>query len=553
MWSALRTLAVLLVALGLGAGSASGQARGEGAAGPPLAGGWEGEVATSGWPLFLWVQLAPGEGGQAGKLYMLGQTIDLQRTAASDGGFALASGPEADALTLKGEVKDGALIGRLSQGADIGAFSLRPIPVLPKPKDRIEAWAQDLDALDSRFLALDRSFSPAQRALFREATARVRKELPTLSDPQVIIGMASALALSGNPHTRLYLLRNRTELRRMPIRLWWFSDGLYVVRTTAEYRHLLGCRIEDVAGVGSRQARDIVGKAFAGGPGWTDYMSVYSLTSPEMLNGFGVTATPDSVNYGVTCAGKASRAVVAALALAKTREVTEAWWDLSPLGASTANGWRQALAERGRKPPLYLQDPTRYYWHRFDPATGVFSFQYNRAADMKDQDVATYAKALLAEFDRRPVKAFVLDLRLNTGGNSNLAAELMERLRARTKGMPRFVIVGRTTFSGGIAHAAVWRQDREVVFVGEGVGDELDFWSEGGNIVLPNSGLAAHFANGAHSYSPRPCPDGLYCVNMSVPDLRPDIAATPTWAEYISGRDVAMEAVAARLKAERGP
>ena len=63
-----------------------------------------------------------------------------------------------------------------------------------------------------------------------------------LSDAEILMRMAAVVALSGNPHTRLYLLRNRTELRRLPVRLWWFNDGLYVVRARTDHRDLLGCR-----------------------------------------------------------------------------------------------------------------------------------------------------------------------------------------------------------------------------------------------------------------------------------------------------------------------
>ena len=47
-------------------------------------------------------------------------------------------------------------------------------------------------------------------------------------------------------------------------------------------------------------------------------------------------------------------------------------------------------------------------------------------------------------------------------------------------------------------------------------GDGLDFCAKGGNIILPSSGLYVHFANGAHSLSPRPCPTKDYCDNLSV-------------------------------------
>lgn len=58
-------------------------------------------------------------------------------------------------------------------------------------------------------------------------------------------------------------------------------------------------------------------------------------------------------------------------------------------------------------------------------------------------------------------------------------------------------------------------------------------------------GLAGFFivVNGFHSYSTAPCPASTPCYDLSSPAVRPDIPATPTWADYRDGRDPAMEAI----------
>lgn len=140
-------------------------------------------------------------------------------------------------------------------------------------------------------------------------------------------------------------------------------------------------------------------------------------------------------------------------------------------------------------------------------------FQYNRSSEMDGETTAEFGKRVLEALASRDVRAFALDLRFNTGGNLDLASELMSELEERTRDIPRFVITGRATFSAGIAHAATWRSAGEVTLVGEPVGDDLDYWSEGGNITLPNSGFDAHFANAFHSYSEEPCLEDVPCFH----------------------------------------
>src|SRR5688500_16359190 len=328
-----------------------------------LTGAWEGVMRTPKWPSFITLTLGADSTGDTAILEILGQTLRAAevRIGADSVNFRIGDGPTA--VFVKAALDDSELDGTLSQGKDTHPFSLRRIPVYPKPANRFEAWSQDIDALTTRFIELDQTFSPAERAMFLELLERTKRELPELHDNEVIARMASAIALGDNAHTRLYLVRNATELRRLPVRLWWFSDGLRIVRTTPAHRALLGCRVDDIAGVTARQARDMVAPAFAGNPQWVDYKSVYSLTTAELLHGFGVTQTADSVTFGISDCGAGTRATTAVLKplpLVKRSRAVEAWWDLSPRFTGADSGWVQVLAGKPKKLPLYLNIATNY-------------------------------------------------------------------------------------------------------------------------------------------------------------------------------------------------
>lgn len=547
----LRRASILLAGAAVLAGRLPAQQPTAAAAGSALYGGWEGEMRTSRWPQFLTLTLRPDSAGPGGALETLGRTFQASEVRLAGDSVAMRIGEGERAVVIGAALSDGRLVGSLKQGSDVLPFTLRRIPDYPKPRDRVEAWAQDIEALTTRFIELDRSFTPGERALFLERLADTRARLAELGDNEVIVRMASAIALGNNAHTRLYLLRNATELRRLPVRLWWFSDALYVVRATPEYRSLLGCRIDDVAGTLARHARDRVAPAFAGNPSWVDYKSVYSLTSPEMLHGFGIVPAPDSAAFGVSgCrSGAGPRVVVKPLPLARRDRAVEAWWDLSPLHPGIDSAWVQVLSPSRGPLPLYLRNPTSNYWFEYLPDSGVLFFQYNRSQDAPGESTAQFGERLLAALDGHRPRAFVLDVRFNTGGNLTLAADLMKKLQEKTRGIPRFVITGRTTFSAGITQVVSWREAGDVTIVGEPVGDVLETWAEGGNVRLPNSGFKAHFANGAHSYSPAPCPADTPCYDLSVASVAPDVPVAASWADYLALRDPALEAILARLAA----
>jgi hypothetical protein len=500
-------------------------------------------MQTPKWPNFLTLTIGQDSTGATATLEVLGQTLRAAEVLAGSDSVFVRIGEGESAVRINAAYRGGRLVGTLSQGRDSFPFSLRRIPFYPKPKDRVEAWSQDIDALTTRFIELDQSFSPAERSMFLELLNRTKRELPQLNDNQVIARMASAIALARNAHTRLYLVRNATELRRLPIRLWWFSDGLRVVRAAPEHRGLLGCRVDNIGGISARKARDMVAPAFAGNPQWVDYISVYSLTTAELLNGFGVTPTADSVVYGVSdCVDGASKVALKPLPLVKRSSAIEAWWDLSPRFSGADSGWVQVLAPKADKLPLYLTNQ-KNYWFEYLPSSGTLYFQYNRSQSMPGESVAKFGERLLEALGQHRPRAFVLDVRFNTGGNLTLSADLMKRLIERTAGIARYVITSRVTFSAGISAAAAWAESGNITIVGEPVGDELDMWSEGGNVRLPNSGFKAHFANGMHSYSMTPCPVGVPCTDLSVRTLRPDIPVKLSWKDYLAARDPALDVV----------
>ncbi|MBA3892005.1 MAG: hypothetical protein H0X64_15915, partial [Gemmatimonadaceae bacterium] len=244
---------------------------------PLLTGAWEGLMQAPQWPSFLTLTIGADSAGPAVTLEMLGQRMRASGVDASGDRAVVRIGDGPGAVHLRLQRRDDQLDGWLRQGTDSFPVELARVPVYSRPASRVEAWEQDIAAIRTRFLAYDRSFSPAERSSAVALLDSTQRELPTLHDNQVIATLATAIALARNAHTRLYLVRNATELRRLPVRLWWFSDGLRIVRASPEHGALLGCRVDEIDGIVARQARDLVAPAFAGNPQWTDYKTVYSL------------------------------------------------------------------------------------------------------------------------------------------------------------------------------------------------------------------------------------------------------------------------------------
>jgi hypothetical protein len=423
-----------------------------------------------------------------------------------------------------------------------------PTSASGRPKLSPAQWREDLQFANDTFLARDRSFSPEAREQFRAAIGKLQQTLDSKTDEQIIVELAKAVALAKNAHTRLYLVRNRSELRRYPIRVWWFPEGLYVVRTTPEYSALLGARILRIAGRSVQQVKRDVAPLYAGNDAWRTYLSAYTMTSPDVLSGLGL--IPESGKTGVVFIdrqGRRGRRGLEPLPLRQSNQPTESWWDLCPTRPRNDGEWTSALRLPVERQPLYVLDTDRSYWSHYLPEDRILYLHFNRSGNAPSgESLAEFGRRTVAEIQTMAVSKIVIDVRFNTGGDLSIGRPFINQLGAFAKDhkIKVYVITGRATFSAGIYHAMQLRQVANAVLVGEPFGDVLDFWSEGGNLLTPNSRLSLHFADRLHSYSPivRPEFDQFLVkdTDLSITNPGPDVLVKMTARDYFAGRDPAL-------------
>ena len=410
-------------------------------------------------------------------------------------------------------------------------------------------WREDLQFAVDAFLARDRSFSPETREQFRTAITRLQQTVESKTDEQIIVELAKAVALAKNAHTRLYLLRNRTELRRYPIRVWWFAEGLYIVRTTPELSSLLGARIFQIAGHRVEQVKREVAPLYSGNESWRTYISAYTMTSPDVLMGLGLISQNGKAEITfIDRNGRKGRTELQPLPLRRSDQPTESWWDLCPTRPRNDGDWLSALKLPEERLPFYLRDTERSYWSRYLPADGILYLQFNRSGNAPNgETLAEFGRRTVAEIPALAVRKIVFDVRFNTGGDLSIGRPFINQLAAFAKEhkIKVYVITGRATFSAGIYHAMQLRQFAGAILLGEPIGDVLEIWSEGGNLLTPNSKLSLHFADRLHSYSPIRRPEfDQYLVrdtDLSVANPGPDFLIKMTARDYFAGRDPALD------------
>jgi hypothetical protein len=433
-----------------------------------------------------------------------------------------------------------------------------PEPDYPPPENVAEAYRQDLDYL-RLYPTLDRSFSALEAAAFQAAVDRIETQVDSLTPPGFELAVARAVALADNAHTNVSPIRRRARVNAIPLRLAWFDDGVYVIQARNDYAELLGARVDTLAGATPAAIADTLADSFGGHPGRARWLSVLSLESPDLLHAAGFAPANDRVTVAMTLRSgrQTTRTIPAIEPLTDPAERRYGGRLLAyDVPAPMQGEWTHLMA--GEAPPLYLTDADRPFsatWLETPAGDGLY-LELDMTMDTEGYVLVDFQRGVLADLERHSARFLVVDLRRNGGGTVDdwFSRGVVERLAPE---VPIFVVTSPETFSGGIAEAAYFKHfggDRARV-VGGPVGDRLVFWANGGTpMVLPNSGIPLNVWVAKEDWE-NGCDDWRLCFwftmieDVGVGTLAPDLPVSLSFADYVAGRDPALEAILAQLGA----
>src|SRR6478609_5779865 len=114
-------------------------------------------------------------------------------------------------------------------------------PAKPIQQLTVEQWHEDLRfmaaELKSRHPNLYHRISAEQ---FDAAVADLDRRIPQLQRNQIVVGMMRIAAMVGDGHTRVDPRKDKVfGFRSLPLKLYWFEDGIVVRAAKPEYRGLL--------------------------------------------------------------------------------------------------------------------------------------------------------------------------------------------------------------------------------------------------------------------------------------------------------------------------
>jgi len=248
---------------------------------------------------------------------------------------------------------------------------------------------------------------------------------------------------------------------------------------------------------------------------------------PEVLHAVGLSADPTRGTFVLdTSKGRREAALSAAGRFPMLAGETDLTW-------MKRTGWIDA---RERAPePLWLRDPQNKYWYRYLPETHSLYCQLNAIQQKPEDSLRVFFARAIASADSARADRFILDLRLNGGGDGSWNRDIVRTLiKSRYDSPGRLVVItGRRTWSAAQMLINVLENLADVIFAGEPSASRGNVYGDSKKIVLPNSRLTVRVSS-------------LYWQQSDPRDTREFIPVTVpaplTFADYAAGRDPALEA-----------
>lgn len=407
----------------------------------------------------------------------------------------------------------------------------------------------DLKFLKDDWAPQDKSFTEAQRLEFERIVDETATTADKLSEKGFALEVMRAVALSRNGHT---VARAANMMNALPVKAWWFADGLYIVKAQPELANLIGARIEKLGSFTADEALAKVAPFISGTDPRIRFLSANLLTSPDVLEHIGATSGQE-ITLTLRLADGSTKEVKLGAASTpdpgdKGKNINKGYTVLVPDDPALEGRWSHVLDPIKERSPLYTKrtdvttswlEEKKVFYIRLDAVSSVDD------TPLDQKFAGIFRKSLLPAIP----KSIVIDLRLNSGGdffNTILFSQSLPRL-VTPKGRI-LVLVSRATFSAGISTAAMLKGASldNVTLVGETMGDSGQFWSEGETIPLPNSKIGVEYSNQFEDYE-NGCTDPATCFWAVVAfgprgiSLTPEVKLDVTFADYAAGRDPVLE------------
>lgn len=345
---------------------------------------------------------------------------------------------------------------------------------------------------------------------FNDRTNKLISKVDKLTNKQVFTELNKIVASVGDAHTTM----NYWDGYSYPLQFQIFDGNVYVVNADKSLEGMMYSKVTKIDGVEINSITEKLKTLISHeNDSWVLAMLPNYLQAPVYMYGLGIIKDETKSVFTVQKDGTEQTYTVTSLKYGENADFVNK-----------------------KSEDVLIGYYDKYYDYKYLNDQKALYFQYNVCADMDSYKFADFNNKMFDVIEKNNVDKIIVDLRNNSGGNSEILNPFTNRLKsylAKNTNVKVYVLVGRSTFSSGMF--AIYRIKEAAptaITVGEPTGGAIDCYGEVKSFNLPNSQLPISYSTKYFAFSTT-----FSYKNSGVGTFLPDKSAQATIEDYKNGTD----------------
>jgi hypothetical protein len=356
-------------------------------------------------------------------------------------------------------------------------------------------------------------FSIITKEEFDNKLSNLYNNVDKLNNGQVFIEMGKIISSIGDGHTKI----DYWDGKSYPLEFYIFDEEIYVINADKTLQDMMYSKIVSIDNV---DYKDII----------TELTEQISYENESWLKDVLPSRIMPTFLYGLGIAEGEKSSI---FRVEKNGEIKDFTVPILPYGMPYF-GTDKANDKITGKHNIN-------YDYKFIEENNTLYFEYNVCAET-GKGFKDFNTKMFKDIESKSIKKIVIDLRANSGGNSEVLNPFIDKLKTYikdNKNVKVYILVGRHTFSAGMfAIFYIKKAVPEAICLGEPSGGAIDRYGDMRNFNLTNSNLLVRYSTKYFEFSKT----FKYKINK-INAFIPDILLSPSIEDYINGRDVVLEYV----------
>jgi hypothetical protein len=357
-------------------------------------------------------------------------------------------------------------------------------------------------------------FAKISKETFDAEKTRITEAIPHMTDAEFFYSLKQLIAMTGDSHTTInYSDSIYKHLMALPFAIEKYGDDWYLMMLDEMNAQYLGAKLKSINGV---SIQDIYEKSKTlmsiENESWALSQFSNTIAFKEALNYLNIVSGDEKIMLKI-----------------ETKEKLDTTIEMIPLTETALMNVEIDILEGKTVAKTWPEG----YYRALSLDDDHLLIQYNVCAESPDLSMASFTDSIKKELTDKDYNSVVIDLRYNTGGNSEVLRPMLDMLKTvkDEKALEVYTLIGKSTFSSAIINAVQIKDELGSTLIGSATGGNVNGYGEVKTFELKNHPFVVTYSTKYFELIKGYDKGSLY----------PDVEVEQSLQDYLDGKDTEIE------------